>query len=174
MMGLLFELQNKNVKNTFKAPEKVVVPKNYVSIFLAGSIEMNKAKEWQKEFTETIHNTFSNMIVVNPRRDGWDSSWTQELSNKNFYEQVDWEHEHITTTDIVFIYFQKETKSPISLMELGLVADTDRKVIVLCEEGFWRKGNVDYICKTYPSITQVESFDEAIKEITKMNQVKKK
>jgi hypothetical protein len=48
-------------------------------------------------------------------------------------------------------------------LELGLHA-RDGKLIVLCPEGFWRKGNVDIVCEKY-GVKQVESFEELIKAI---------
>jgi hypothetical protein len=44
------------------------------SVFLAGSIEMGKAEDWQKKL-EGICDDFG-YDVLNPRRDDWDSSWT--------------------------------------------------------------------------------------------------
>jgi hypothetical protein len=61
------------------------------------------------------------------------------------------------------MYFDPNTQSPISLLELGLHA-RDGKLIVLCPEGFWRKGNVDIVCEKY-GVKQVESFEELIKAI---------
>lgn len=153
------------INKVFKAPEKVVKDTNK-SIFLAGSIEMNKAVKWQDALTKSLMDEFDDLTILNPRRDDWDSSWTQELSNKNFYEQVDWEHENIKNSDIVFIYFQKDTKSPISLLELGLSAGLGKTCIVFCEEGFWRKGNVDYICKKY-NLPQINSFKDLNKLLKK-------
>jgi hypothetical protein len=56
------------------------------------------------------------------------------------------------------MYFDPATKSPISLLELGLFAKTG-KLIVCCSEGFWRKGNVDIVCKRY-GVMQVENLDK--------------
>jgi hypothetical protein len=61
------------------------------------------------------------------------------------------------------MYFDPTTKSPISLLELGLHARTG-KLIVCCPEPFWRKGNVDIVCKSY-DITQVENIEEVIEKI---------
>jgi hypothetical protein len=46
------------------------------------------------------------------------------------------------------MYFDPNTKSPISLLELGLFAQS-KKLIVCCPRGFWRKGNVDITCDRY-------------------------
>ena len=64
------------------------------------------------------------------------------------------------------MWFDPKTKSPISLLELGLFADK-YKLIVYCPEGFWRKGNVDIVCKRY-NVTQVNSLDELITEIKRL------
>lgn len=172
-MSLLNELQKKDSsKVTFVAPETVSKPKGFISIFLAGSIEMDKAIDWQESITKKLHKAFDDIIVLNPRRKDWDSSWTQEITDKNFYGQVDWEHTQFTQADIVLIFFQKGTKSPISLMELGICAERfdngGADLIVCCEEGFWRKGNVDYICEKY-GIDQIKSLDELVDLLKKNN-----
>jgi hypothetical protein len=41
-----------------------------------------------------------------------------------------------------------DTKAPISLLELGLFARSDR-VVVGCPDGFWRRGNVEIVCQRY-------------------------
>jgi len=64
---------------------------------------------------------------------------------------------------MIVVYFDKDTKSPITMAELGLHAH-DNKMVVLCPEGFWRKGNVDIICDKY-NIEQVKTFDELIERI---------
>ena len=158
-MKILEEIINKDVTRIFKAPEKTTVPKGFQSIFLAGSIEMDKAEKWQDAISKTLVKEFNKLIIFNPRRDNWDSSWKQEVTNKNFYGQVDWEHEHIVESDFLFVYFQKDTQSPISLLELGLAAGSKKKTVVCCPNGFWRKGNVDYICQKYNMAT-IESIDD--------------
>lgn len=158
-MKMLEELINKDVTRKFKPPGKTTVPRGFTSIFLGGSIEMDTAEEWQERITKTLLNKFNKLIVFNPRRDNWDSSWKQELTDKNFYGQVDWEHQQILEADYVFLYFQKDTKSPISLLELGLCAGLGKSMVVCCPKGFWRKGNVDYICKKY-DIEQIDSVDD--------------
>ncbi len=126
------------------------------TIFLAGSIEMGAAEEWQK----TIEKTFENEEVTffNPRRDDWDSSWHH--NGEQFNTQVNWELNALDDSDIIFMYFSPETKSPISLLELGLYAD-HRKMIVVCPDGFWRKGNVSVVCTRY-SIPMFNTFEEGV------------
>ena len=46
------------------------------------------------------------------------------------------------------MYIDPQTKSPISLLELGLFAHS-KKLLVVCPDGFWRKGNVEVVCSQY-------------------------
>ena len=115
-------------------------------IFLAGSIEMGVAEDWQAKVAKRFET--HPVTFFNPRRDEWDSSWKQEQKESNFNEQVNWEMNNREDCDIIFMYFDPETKSPISLLELGLHA-SDGKMIVVCPEGFWRKGNVEIVCTRF-------------------------
>lgn len=134
------------------------VPKGYKKIFLAGSIEMGKAEDWQQKVITAVSDF--EKVIYNPRRENWDSSWVQTIDNPKFKEQVDWELEGLEESDLIIMNFTPETMSPISLMEFGLYARSG-KMVVYCPEGFWRKGNVDVVCKRY-NIPQVEKFEELI------------
>lgn len=46
-------------------------------------------------------------------------------------------------------------------MELGLVAKSDKRIVVVCEEGFWRKGNVDILCAKY-KIMQRKNLEDGL------------
>lgn len=131
---------------------------NKRSFFLAGSIEMGKAVDWQSQ----VGNNFDNfdIIVWNPRRLFWDSSWEQSIDNPIFKEQVDWELDALHRAEAIFFHFESQTQSPITLMELGLFAASG-KCIVHCPEGFWRKGNVDVVCQRY-NIQQVNSIEQGV------------
>lgn len=136
------------------------IPNNPACVFLAGSIEMGAAENWQDKIVAGLSDT--GWVVLNPRRDDWDSSWEQKISNPKFFEQVSWELQGIEESKKVIVYFDPATKSPISLMELGYLAgNCPEKVIVVCPEGFWRKGNVDIMCDRY-RMQQVVSLEEAM------------
>jgi len=133
--------------SNYKAPQNFAKRnRERKSVFLAGSIEMGKAENWQEEATKTFN--LSGWDVLNPRRDDWDSSWTQDFENPQFYQQVNWELNALEHADLIVMYFDPNTKSPISLLELGLFARSN-KLKVICPEGFWRKGNVDIVCNYY-------------------------
>lgn len=132
-------------------------------IFLGGSIEMGTAENWQEKFVLQFKD--ADFRFLNPRRDDWDSSWIQDISNPQFNEQVNWELDALEFSDLIIFYFDPNTKSPITLMELGLFAQSG-KVIVCCPNGFWRKGNVEIVCKKF-NIPFVESFNDLISEVKK-------
>ena len=113
------------------------------SIFLAGSIEMGTAEDWQQRVINEFEE--NNLVFFNPRRDDWDSSWVQDQNTPEFNYQVNWEMNRLDMCDIIFMYFDPNTQSPISLLELGAYGGTE-KMIVCCPQGFWRKGNVDIFC----------------------------
>lgn len=141
-----------------KAPNKI--SNDGYTIFLAGSIEMGKAENWQDKVVRLFKDR-DNVILFNPRRDDWDSSWEQKIENDKFREQVEWELRAMEHADKILMYFDPNTKSPISLLELGLFAHTT-KLIVVCPDEFWRKGNVDIVCRRY-EIEQAETIEKAIK-----------
>jgi hypothetical protein len=137
-----------------KAPRRITI--TTPSVFLAGSIEMGKARLWQHEMTKMLSDL--DITVLNPRREDWNKEWKQETDFKPFKEQVDWEMDHLEAADVIALYLQPGTMSPISLLELGLHAGS-KKVIVCCPEGFWRRGNVQIVCMRY-GLLMVETFEE--------------
>jgi len=125
------------------------------SLFLAGSIEMDDAPRWQDMLIAALADT--DLVVLNPRRDALPPEWEQHAGNALFHGQVQWELEGLERTDVVCFYFVPGTKSPISLLELGLLARSGR-AIVCCPEEFWRRGNVEIVCARY-AIPFLEDLD---------------
>lgn len=151
------------IKPPSSLPIKTIT-KHHTIIFLAGSIEMGLAKDWQK-LTENAFTKVDPSVaitILNPRRDDWDSSWEQSIDNPNFKFQVEWEINGLKLSDKILMYFDPNTMAPITLLELGLFADP-QKLLVCCPKGFWKKGNVDVVCNMY-GIQQVDSFEEMIEE----------
>jgi len=149
-------------------PEPLVELPNH-PIFLGGSIEMGNVEDWQKEISDRISTCLSPDIfcILNPRRKSWDSSWEQSKDNPLFRGQVEWELEGLEKAQSIIMYMHPDTKAPISLMELGLFAQS-RKLLVVCPDGYWRKGNVDIVCERY-GIRQVETVKAAVDHIILMH-----
>lgn len=140
-----------------KAPNEL--PNNgKPSIFLAGSIEMGKAEDWQTKVQKMLAEKRVN--IYNPRRDDWDSSWEQKMENEQFSKQVNWELNALEQCEIIIVYFDPKTQSPITLLELGLHAQSG-KLLVCCPEGFWRKGNVDITCAKY-GVQTYETIEDLV------------
>ncbi len=151
--------------NIFKPPMNITKRnRRQKSVFLAGSIEMGVAENWQDKFSTYF--TKNDWIVLNPRREEWDSSWVQEFETPQFFQQVSWELNALEESDLIVMYFDPKTKSPISLLELGLFAKSG-KLHVICPDGFWRKGNVEIVCQFYntPFYDDVEEFWKHFRQI---------
>lgn len=134
---------------TIYAPNISFVHPEHPTVFLAGSIEMGNCDNWQEK---VIAEFPTGITFFNPRRTDWDSAWIQSIDNEQFSEQVNWELDHLNGADIKFFYFDPATKAPITLLELGnQVAQHDVyvtcKLVVVCPDGYWRKGNVDILCE---------------------------
>lgn len=124
-----------------------ILSKNFI-VFLSGSIEMGAAVDWQVDLVNELKDV-PNLVLLNPRCDDWDSSWEQSIDNSQFREQVEWELHGMELADAVVFYFAPYTKSPVTLLELGLIAHAKSNVAVCCPAGYWRKGNVDIVCRRY-------------------------
>jgi hypothetical protein len=149
-----------------KPPHSIENIRNKFSVFLAGSIEMGIAENWQEKIESALKET-DDICILNPRRDDWDPSWKQSIENDQFNEQVNWELEGLEKANMIVFYFSPETKSPVSMLELGLFARSG-KLVVCCPEGFWRKGNIDFVCQKY-KIKQVNNLQEIIQTIKTKN-----
>jgi hypothetical protein len=138
-------------------------------VFLAGSIEMGKAELWQERMVAALSEAKTgveagDLVILNPRRDDWDDSWEQRADDPQFSEQVNWELDMLDAADIVVMYLAPGTTSPVSLLEFGLYARSG-KLRVCCPEGFWRRGNVEVVCRRN-RIPLFETLDDLIADLT--------
>ena len=132
------------------APQEYNITSPRLVVFLAGSIEMGKASDWQDVVAKKILSAHPEIIIANPRRKSWDNSWKQSITNPHFSNQVNWELDYLTRADLAFFYFEPNTKSPVTLMELGYhlaQKNASEKTIICCPDGFWRKGNVEIMAQ---------------------------
>ena len=147
-----------------KVAEEIQAPNEYdkdmFKVFLSGSIDMGKAVDWQKQVIEALDS--DDIQILNPRREDWDSSWEQSLEDERFVEQVEWELNGLEDADLILVCFDPEGQAPITLMELGIHAKGKAdKMIVCCPKGYFRKGNVDVMCRKY-NIKQADTIEEMI------------
>jgi nucleoside 2-deoxyribosyltransferase-like protein len=146
--------------NTIFAPHYLPV-QSVPSVFLAGSIEMGKAEDWQTRVALDLKDSAGTLF--NPRRPDWDSSWKQVKTDPQFREQVEWELDHLRRADIIALYFAPGTMSPISLLEMGLHA-VRGNMIICCPPEFWRKGDVDIVAEQC-AVPVYETYDDFIKAL---------
>lgn len=147
-----------------QAPAPYVPQPNERSIFLAGSIEMGAAEDWQKRVAKMLH--AQPLAVLNPRRDDWDSSWRQSIDDPQFCEQVEWELLQLECADAILMYFAPDTKSPITLLELGLHIHSG-KLVVCSPQGFWRRGNIEIVCRWH-GVMLFEELNNAVTHAVKL------
>jgi Nucleoside 2-deoxyribosyltransferase like len=141
-----------------KPPAPIALVPGRPAVFLAGSIEMGAAEDWQGRVASALADL--DVTALNPRRDAWDAGWPQDAGFAPFREQVEWELAGQEAADLVAFYFAPDTRAPVTLLELGLAAGRGRAV-VCCPEGYWRKGNVDVVCRRY-GIPQAPTFDALV------------
>lgn len=140
------------------SPEKLPARHDRPWIFLGGSIDMGQAPDWQAQVIAAFVDR--PVLLLNPRRRDWNPAWRSAADEPAFHQQVEWELAALESADIILLYFAPGSQSPVSLLELGLHA-RNGKLILLCPEGFWRKGNVDITAARY-GIRRVETLDALI------------
>lgn len=144
-------------------PPEAPIYRDY-SVFLAGSIEMGKAVQWQRLMATYLSDL--PITVNNPRRGHWDPNVTKEAKDADFRHQVEWELSALEKADVICFFFDATTISPVTMMELGLWAKS-KKVVVCCDKRFWRSGNIHLVCERY-GVPFVETFMDLVPAIKKM------
>ena len=145
----------------FRPPAPVSLDGRTPAVFLAGSIEMGAAEDWQTQAERALGDL--DVGLLNPRRAEWDASWEQSITNPQFREQVEWELAGLEQAAVVAMYFAPGTKAPVTLLELGLCARGGR-LVFCCPEGYWRRGNVEVVCARY-GVPLLPSLAELLAEV---------
>ncbi|MEZ5308556.1 MAG: nucleoside 2-deoxyribosyltransferase domain-containing protein [Pyrinomonadaceae bacterium] len=129
-----------------RSPNQLPKKEKRLKIFLGGSIDMGNAENWQATVERELADY--DVVLLNPRRDDWNKEWKPVSTDPNFRAQVEWELAALEKADVIIMYLAAGSQSPISLLELGLHARS-KKLMVVCPDGFWRKGNVDIVSERY-------------------------
>ena len=131
---------------------------NAKSVFLAGTIDNGKSLNWQDKVIIELINLGIECEIFNPRREHWNPNQTKEDMEK----QIKWEQDHLDSADVIAMVLLDDSKSPISLLELGLYAKS-KKIVVFCTPNFYRFDNVRMTCKKY-NIELVQDLNPLIIE----------
>lgn len=137
-------------------PAGVEGDRSFTKVFLAGTIDMGNSRDWQMELYETFSSMDGRYILFNPRQEHWDASRPGEMDY-----QVCWELDHLEQADMIVMYILGSSKSPISLLEMGLHA-RGGKMHVICEKDFYRYDNVRITCDRY-GVPMYDTLDEFLK-----------
>ena len=136
-------------KRTFyTAPERPDNPADCdYAIFLGGTIEGGTGVDWQKELSTLLKEVLPNDVninVYNPRRPHWD----QNCDVNERINQIKWEHYYLDRSNIIVMNLMEDSKSPISLMEIGMCANSGN-LLVFCPKSFYRYENIYCVCRKY-------------------------
>lgn len=142
------------MKQVIKPGMEYIPERENVRIFLAGTIDNGSSEDWQKELTDAVKDD-APITFFNPRRDEWNPNEGEE----GLIRQIRWEQYYLDKADVILLNFVGSSKSPISLLELGIYSQTN-KLIVLCPKEYYRFMNVKLTCEKY-NIPLVESDDWA-------------
>lgn len=142
-------------------PNQKITQKEGMHIFLAGSVQTSGEQPWRDQLINALTN--ESVTLFDPRT----TSYGAGASSDEFKTHVNWELEALEESDLVVMYLDAASQSPISLIELGLYAQSE-KLIVCCADGFWKKGNVEIVCERY-GVHQVAKLEDLITEIKRRN-----
>jgi hypothetical protein len=67
---------------------------------------------------------------------------------RELFEQIHWELDHLDSADLIVMYLDSNTISPISLLELGLYARSG-KLVVCCGKNYFRYTNIEIVCRRH-------------------------
>ncbi|KAI1122621.1 hypothetical protein F5Y10DRAFT_253635 [Nemania abortiva] len=145
-----------------KAPSREP-PLGAKKVFLAGTTNPTGDGDWRESLIASLAD--QPLTIYNPLRLDWDSTWREDISFGPYREQVEWELDMQEAADVIVVYFHPATKAPVSLLELGLCASSG-KAVVVCPEGYWKRGNVQIVCTRY-NVEMVGDVDGLKNAITR-------
>ncbi len=156
-------------------PQLVYKDVNDISIFLAGTIDNGDSPNWQEGLIEHWREQLNKgravipaakLLVLNPRIKDWDSKVACNYNDPVFYRQVNWEMRNIMTADCVLFNILPTSKSPVTLLELGMMAPINAaRMSVVCPSEFYRYGNVQAVCDIFhiPLYNDIPPIETIIK-----------
>ena len=126
--------------------------KDGFSVFLSGSVAGN---DWRAALIKKLED--ENIIFLDPRSDDY-ASMKMTINDPKFHDQVTWEQDGLEKASVIVMYFNRNSDAPISLLEFGLFARSER-MIVRCPQGYKHKGYVDVLCARF-GVEQVDTLEE--------------
>ena len=142
-----------------EAVETANISGRRTTVFLAGTIDMGRSIDWQAR-ADSLFSALpaGDYMLFNPRQGSWDASKPGEMDY-----QVNWELDHLERADWILMNFLPDSRSPITLLELGLHARSGR-LLVICPPEFYRYDNVRITCARY-GVPMLGSLEDAVRHI---------
>lgn len=133
------------------------------SVFLAGPTYPTGEADWRETLTKALIEL--PIVIYNPKRDEWDSTWVEDFSDSRWVEQVEWELGMQDKADVVVVFFHRATQTPVALLELGLCVRSG-KAIVCAQDGYSKRGTVEAVCRRYGAkfVSSEEDMRDALME----------
>lgn len=154
-------------------PTSGTVDNSKPKIFLAGTIDNGESANWQEEVIIALETISPEIQIINPRRESWDKSASQKPDNAELVKQIQFELLHLQTADAVLMWLAPESKSPISLLELGILcgqAHGTNRAIVGTTEDFYRYANIVVTTNAF-KVPLVGSLNELISQANAIMQL---
>lgn len=128
------------------------------SVFLAGST----ASDWRGRLASRLADT--DLVLLDPVRPDWGAGWGSDYAEPGFAAQVDWELDAQARADAVVVHFEPGSRAPVSLMELGLWAQSG-KALACCPPGYWARGHVQAVCARFgvPLVDSLEGLERELR-----------
>lgn len=146
------------------------------SVFLAGTIDDGKSEDWQAKCIIHLESVFDDICIVNPRRSQWVSMDDNTIQNPELVSQIKFEISNFMRTDTVLLWLEPDSKSPISLLELGILCcdDAERlreglppRLVVYCPHEFYRSANVWTTVETFVGLDNIfDNSADAVSAVT--------
>ena len=153
---------SKSESVTYEVKPRELLPEcnltGFKKVFLAGTIDMGNSTDWQADVKDWFSERKGRYILFNPRRSKWNGGADGEMEY-----QVNWELEHLEQADIIIMNILGSSKSPVTLLEMGLFARSG-KLYVACESDYYRYDNVKITCDYYgvPLYNSIEELLDAV------------
>lgn len=124
-------------------------------VFLAGSIDNRYFGNWRKETAKKLETKVNVFDPTNMKHDS--------LNDAEMKSHIIWELDALAIADKILLNFLPDSKSPISLVELGLYVASN-KLIVVCPKEFYKSRYVFTLCEKY-NTPIFENLNKALVEL---------
>lgn len=140
-----------------QAPQYAVWPTSLPSVFVGGTIDNGKARNWQRDLVSSLRDRCPSVVCLNPRRDEWDGG--------DGARQVAWEMYMQRRSDYKVYWFEPKYLSPVTLA--GVAMFGDKRTVVGCSADYAYRENLLKF-QEVRGFKMVETWDEFVEAAAAM------